>query len=148
MARTPDGAPSPFETLATLLRQAERRVDEALRASLQPLELTPRQYALLSLLGETPMSQQEASRRMGIDRTTMVGLVDGLEAAELVVRERHPSDRRAHVLVLSSTGDKRRKQAARAVSQLEGEVLRGLDEKDLRRLGRALRSVAGQEESR
>lgn len=145
MATRNDTDASAFERLATLLRLAERRIDEGLRTSLQPLELTPREYALLSVLAEAPMSQQGASRALGIDRTSMVSLVDRLEAAALVARQRHPSDRRAYTLVLSPAGEKRRRQAARAVAEHGSELLAELDDKDLRRLNRSLRVLAGPE---
>lgn len=143
MAATLDNRASPLEILATLVRLAERRIEDGLRASLQPFELMPREYALLSALAESSMSQQEASRALGVDRTSMVALVDRLEAAALVTRERHPTDRRAYTLVLSTAGEKRRKQAARAVAQQGNEMLADLDDKDLRRLNRSLRVLAG-----
>lgn len=145
MARTEGGTLS-LEALATLLRRAERRIDERLRDVLAPLDLTPRGHGLLAALTETAMSQQQASQALGIDRTSMVALVDSLESASLVVRERHPSDRRAYTLVLTPLGEKRRKQAAKAISQVEEEIVGGLDEKELRRLGRTLRTLTEGEE--
>ena len=41
---------------------------------------------------------------MRVDRTTMVAIVDELEAAGLVDRQRNPEDRRAYALVATDAG--------------------------------------------
>lgn len=51
-----------------------------------------------------PQSQQQLARMHGIDRTTMVSLVDGLERHGLVERTRDPSDRRKYAIELTAEG--------------------------------------------
>src|ERR1044071_5902178 len=74
-------------------------------AALAPFGITGRQLAvLLAIDSQAPLSQQEAAGRLGVDRTTMVALIDELEAKELVQRKQDPADRRKNVVALTAAG--------------------------------------------
>jgi DNA-binding MarR family transcriptional regulator len=51
-----------------------------------------------------PMTQRQLGAALGSSPPNVTGLLDALEAAGLVVREPHPTDRRASLVKLSSTG--------------------------------------------
>ncbi|RMI31670.1 MarR family winged helix-turn-helix transcriptional regulator [Nocardia stercoris] len=94
------------------------RVDEALR----PSGLTFSRYELLMLLnfsksGALPMAV--ASARLQVHPTSVTNTVDRLEAAELVRRVPHPSDRRATLIEITDTG---RELAATTTEQLNARV--------------------------
>ena len=63
---------------------------------------------------------------MGIDPSTMVSLIDELEAAGLAKRRPHPTDRRAREVVITPKGRRLLERAARWRAQVEDEVLGGL----------------------
>lgn len=65
-----------------------------------------RDFQVLDALSEptAAYSQQDLGERLGINRTTMVKLIDRLEAAGQVVRSRNPGDRRSYVLALTDNG--------------------------------------------
>ncbi|MDX6355054.1 MAG: hypothetical protein QOF98_1957, partial [Streptomyces sp.] len=65
-----------------------------------------RDYQVLDAIGEpgAAYSQQDLADRLGINRTTMVKLIDRLETAGLVVRARNRQDRRSYVLALTDGG--------------------------------------------
>src|ERR1700752_841001 len=66
---------------------------------LEPMGLQPAHYGVLvHLTGQEGLSQQQLADAMGVHRNVMVGLIDELEERDLVRRERHPRDRRAHQL--------------------------------------------------
>lgn len=131
-----------IEALSLLLRRATRHVSDQISDALEPLEISSREYAVLALLDEYgPMSQQAASKLLCVDRTSMVVLVDRLEQADLLKRERKRGDRRIHQLVLSGAGDKLRRRASRALQDTARRVLDRLGDKDRRRLKRALEAV-------
>jgi DNA-binding MarR family transcriptional regulator len=44
------------------------------------------------------------AQRLGIDRTTIVAMLDAFEAKGLVSRHPHPADRRCNVVELSESG--------------------------------------------
>ena len=82
-------------------------VGSELSRALQPLGIEPRHFGLLRALslseGET---QRAVGTRLGLHPNRMVDLVDELERRKLVRRRPHPSDRRAHTVVLTAAGEK------------------------------------------
>ena len=99
-------APADHVSLGMLLATAHQRSREAMNEGLGPLGLDVRGFALLLALElYGPSSQRELIDRMGIDKSTMVRLVDDLEAGELVSRERAPLDRRAYSVVMTRRGE-------------------------------------------
>ncbi|GHF51790.1 MarR family transcriptional regulator [Streptomyces fimicarius] len=94
-----------------------RAVDEELSGH----RLTVAQHLVLKMLNDVgPCSQQELSEQLRIDRSVMVGCIDGLEDSGLVRRERHPRDRRAYAVTLTP-------EAGPALAEAEGGVPRLLD---------------------
>lgn len=94
------------------------RVDEALK----PSGLTFSRYELLMLLsfsktGALPMAV--ASARLQVHPTSVTNTVDRLEAAKLVKRVPHPSDRRATLIEITDAG---RELVAKATGQLNRQV--------------------------
>jgi DNA-binding MarR family transcriptional regulator len=83
--------------------QIERRFADALRSH----KLAPREYGVLaSIARQGPQSQQQIGERLGIDRTTMVNIIDDLEDAALVTRVRDRVDRRRYAITLSPDGER------------------------------------------
>ncbi len=87
------------------------------------------------------MSQQRLGARQGVDRTTMVAVVDQLERNRLVARRRNPDDRRAYSLHATPAGRRALEQANQAVEGAEDEFLAGLYAADRRRLKNLLRTL-------
>ncbi len=102
-------------------------------------------FGILTLVGEHgPMSQQEVAEAVGVDRTTLVALVDGLEQAGWVVRERNPNDRRAYALRLRREGQTMQKRAEKALDKTADAFfspLSAAERQELRRL--LLRLIEG-----
>jgi DNA-binding MarR family transcriptional regulator len=74
-------------------------------ARLEELGLTTRMWGALNVLdAEGALTQQVLGKCTGIDPSSMVSTVDDLEAAGLVERRRHPSDRRAHAIHITDHG--------------------------------------------
>jgi DNA-binding MarR family transcriptional regulator len=77
---------------------------------------------------EGPISQQALSARTGVDRSTMVTLVDELEAAGFVMRTRNPADRRAYALEITDPGRAWIDQTAEALTEAEEDIFEPLDQ--------------------
>jgi DNA-binding MarR family transcriptional regulator len=67
--------------------------------------LTPVQYAALSKVGVTPgVDQRTLARSIGLDTSTIAGVVDRLEARGLMQRKGCAEDRRVRLLSLTEDG--------------------------------------------
>ena len=130
------------QRLGYLLKHAQLRLAELAEPLYAPLGVTGRQLALLTLFGEGPaQSQQDGAARLGVDRTTMVALVDELEAKGLVRREVAPGDRRKRLVVLTPEGERVREAGAEVTRKAEALLLEPLSAEDADRLRTALHQV-------
>jgi MarR family transcriptional regulator, lower aerobic nicotinate degradation pathway regulator len=119
-----------------LWRVSHTRTAEALES----LGLTTALFALLNVLGtHEGANQQEIGSAMGIDPSTMVSLIDQLEAAGLAERRPRPTDRRAREVAITPKGRRVLKQARELAMQVEDHVLRGLSGAERRQLLALLR---------
>jgi DNA-binding MarR family transcriptional regulator len=126
-----------------LLKHALVELDELHQAHLATTGVNARELAVLLLLdGREPDSQQQAAIRLGVDRTTMVALLDGLEDKGLVARHPDAHDRRRNVVALTQAGGATLARATRASDKAEQELLAGLDEADSARLRELLARIA------
>ena len=106
--------PSLLNRPGALLTIAARTGQELAKRRLSPMGLTVQLCGVLNLLAEGPVSQQSLGEQLGIDRTTVVELIDQLEEQGVVVRRRNPIDRRSYALHLTPKGKTVQKRAARA----------------------------------
>ena len=114
-------------------------------------DLKPRQLRILDLLDDRgPIGQRELAALMGIDHSVLVNLLNPLEEAKLVKRERDTVDRRRHVVTIAKAGQRRLTQADQAFRDAEDAFFAALsaDEREqllamLRRLREAACSSAG-----
>jgi DNA-binding MarR family transcriptional regulator len=128
--------------LGYLLKHAQLRLAELSSAALAPHGVGGRELAvLLVLAGREPASQQQAARRLAVDRTTMVALVDALEEKGLVARHPHADDRRKNVVELTATGRDTLRDATQAGDDAERQFLAPLTERAAQQLKDALHTL-------
>jgi DNA-binding MarR family transcriptional regulator len=128
--------------LGYLLKHAQLALAELTAAALEPFGLTGRELAVLTVLaGDEPASQQQAAQRLGVDRTTMVALVDALEGKGLVRRHADAADRRRNVVELTAAGRDTLHRAGEAAAEAERRFLAPLSTPGARRLKAALLAV-------
>jgi MarR family transcriptional regulator, 2-MHQ and catechol-resistance regulon repressor len=73
--------------------------------ALTPFGLSASQYGVLdALVARGPLHQQELARTAGRSKAQMTAIIDALEARGVVVRERHPTDRRFTSVHLTDAG--------------------------------------------
>lgn len=91
--------------MAFLLFSVGYAVTARFRDRLQPLQLDPRQYAVLRTIGTTGGKPQHAiGDLLLIPRSRMVALSDALEQRGLIERHPDPADRRIRALHLTPAG--------------------------------------------
>jgi DNA-binding MarR family transcriptional regulator len=112
-------------------------------------ELHPRLLVVLHAIDERPISQGELGARLDLGRTTMVGIVDALEARGLVERRRDPGDRRAYHLVVTQAGEETLARFGPILRDCEHEILARLSTAERARLNELLRGLlAGLEDTK
>jgi DNA-binding MarR family transcriptional regulator len=81
------------------------------------------------------------ARALGIDRSTLVPILDRLQARGLLLRHRSPTDGRTHALALTSSGEKALGRFARLVKSHEKRIAAGLSSAETRTLIELLEKV-------
>jgi DNA-binding MarR family transcriptional regulator len=115
------------EDLGWLFGRLTRRMMALERPILAPFGLSMWGYVVLSgVVAEPDRPQVAVARGVGLDRTTMVAVLDELEAAGLVVRRLDPSDRRARLLAPTPAGVRTLTTVRRGIRKLEAELVRTL----------------------
>lgn len=142
------GASTPPEPMGAytgfLLNWVGARSREDFARRLEALGLRPQQFASMVMIDVNPgMAQQELVAATNIDPSTMVAMLDGLEAAGLAERRPHASDRRKHALHLTAAGTRVLEQARAAGEETLAEVFGVLEPGERAELHRLLRKTAG-----
>ena len=115
------------------------------RMAREGLDLTPVQFAAMSILAEQPgLDQATLAGLIAYDRATLGGVVDRLEAKGLIDRRVSEKDRRARVLRLTAAGEALHAAAHPIAAELQHDILSGLTaeerEEMVRLLGKATQS--------
>jgi len=143
--RPPDGGPLPALAgrLGYLMKHAHQRLTDLTGSALAPFGISGRELAVLTAIDDrAPLSQQEVARRLGVDRTTMVALIDDLENKNLVQRRQDPGDRRRNVVILTDAGHVTLRRARAAAEEAERRFLAPLSGAEDSAFTEALRAVA------
>jgi DNA-binding MarR family transcriptional regulator len=138
---TPAFTPALADYTGHLLRRAFARARDCAQQVL-PRGRHPGEGAILAnLAAGGAASQQELSERLRVNRTIMVRLVDRLEAAGLVRRDRNPRDRRSYALVLTAKGQQTLRAMEAAADRGEALLTVALRPQERRRLNQLLRRL-------
>jgi DNA-binding MarR family transcriptional regulator len=91
--------------------------------------------AVLSALADFgPSSQRDLGRRLGIDPSDLVGVLDDLESAGQLDRRRDPADRRRHVVSMTPAGRAALDAVTREADAVHDEMLAPLTAAERRQL--------------
>jgi DNA-binding MarR family transcriptional regulator len=110
---------------------------------LETIGLTPRMWGALNVLAaESPVSQQQLGRAIGMDPSSMVATIDELERRGLVQRRPHPADRRAHALHITDAGRDTLAAGRKLSMRAQAELLAPLDQAEREQLHALLLRLA------
>jgi DNA-binding MarR family transcriptional regulator len=127
-----------------LLNWVAARSRGAFALALAELGLRPPQFAALVMIEAVPgLAQQDLVSATGIDPSTMVAMLDGLEGDGLAERRPHPEDRRKRALHLTDAGRLRLTEARAAAAGLRAQIFGALEDAEYAELHRLLRKLAG-----
>lgn len=127
------------QLLGYRLRRAHGAVHRHYLAMLDGLKLTQKQAAVLWLVMSNPgVAQGAIGSALGMDRATMMVLVNRLEAKGLVRRLRSRVDARRRELQATAAGQRLLKQARQRIARHESQMQQLFSAAELRTLERLL----------
>ncbi len=136
------GPSAPMAAVTSVFR-VQQILQQAVDAALRRHELTFARYEALVLLrfsrsGALPMSLM--GQRLQLHPTSITNIVDRLEAAELVRRRPHPTDKRTTLVEITEAGRRRGEEATASVTAVDFGLL-GLSDDEVTSLTALLAKV-------
>jgi DNA-binding MarR family transcriptional regulator len=108
-----------------LLWQVTNRWQAAQRAALKPYGLTHVQFVVLAsltyLAADGPVTQKTLADHAALDPMMTSQVLRALESAGLVIRQNHPTDRRAKALTVTTEGRALANRTVKAVEACDAE---------------------------
>jgi DNA-binding MarR family transcriptional regulator len=133
----------PGYLLARLGESSRRRFHKAL----EPEGLHPRDFGVMTMVAAQPgMSQQLLHEKTMIDPSSMVAVIDELEAKGLAERRPDPNDRRARAIFLTARGLQTLERVRALAGELQREFFAALSAEERDTLFGLLRKLAGSTE--
>ncbi len=126
------------------LRRAQSVVFDDFLRTMAAQQIAPGQFGVLVLIAANPgLSQSALARAVGVERSTMVAVIDRLQARGLVERRRSAADRRSYALGLSAAGRRLLARLKPMVRRHERRVTQRLDAAEKATLIGLLRRLHG-----
>jgi len=134
--------PSMRDRIPFLLFRASAMSHALANEMLARMGLGARQAGILTMVTELgPMTQKDLGHALGIDRTTMVALLDELEEKGYVHRQRHPGDRRAFLIQPTEAGRRAQAAAVRTLDRQQSLFLAPLTSAEREQLAALLKRL-------
>lgn len=128
--------------LGYALRRAETAMHRDFIAAVADLDLTQKQTATLWLINSNPgVPQVSVATALGMDRATMMAIIDRLQERDLVVRKQSNTDRRRQELYLTAVGQSTLRKAKARIAKHEQRFTSLFSAAELESLLSALRKV-------
>ncbi len=127
--------------ISILIKRASLGFDKLSNQLLSPYDLTGSQFKILMVLYMSPagsVRQTDIEARFSMTNPTVTGLVQKLEAKDLVNRMPHPEDRRSKVLVLTERAIQMKEELMALADNLERQMTASLTEEEYDQLASLL----------
>jgi MarR family transcriptional regulator, organic hydroperoxide resistance regulator len=132
------------DLLGFQLRMAYVAISRHFAAAMDEIDLTQKQTGVLWLIGANAgVSQIALATELGMDRASMMAIVDRLGDRGLIVRERSQSDGRRQEIYLTPKGRRTLAQCKAAIARHEREIAERFSAEELAELMRGLKRIGG-----
>jgi len=129
--------------LGYFLRRADVFTFQSFNAHLAEDRISPGQLGVLLMCeANAGINQTRLGKALGIDRSTLVAMIDLLEGRGLVARTPSAVDRRSHALKLTRQGEAFLKALQPRLQRHEAEIARNLSAAERRQLMDLLSRIA------
>ena len=128
-----------------LIAHAGRQWRRAVDVRLQPFGLTEATWLPLLHLARAPraMRQKDLAASLSLDSSSVVRLLDNLQAAGLIERREEPGDRRAKTIHLTPAGRATVEQVEVVSQNIRRSVLAGLSDDEIAAASETLEHICG-----
>jgi MarR family transcriptional regulator, transcriptional regulator for hemolysin len=125
------------------MSRAARQWRRAADIGLKPFDLTEATWLPLVHIARAPEAprQKDLAASMSLDGSSVVRLLDNLEAAGLIRRKEGESDRRAKIILLTPRGRAIADKVETVARRIRVDALAGLSDKDIATTVRVLEHV-------
>ncbi len=124
------------------LKRAYVIVSSDFRRALGEGGFAPRVFSALSLIVQFPgITQSDLARKLGIERSGLVAIVDELESRGFVERQPVPGDRRVQALAPTKAGKASYTTARETVQKHEADLLSDLTQEEIETLMGILQKI-------
>jgi DNA-binding MarR family transcriptional regulator len=131
------------DSLGYCLKRAQVRAYEVLATFVDADSISPARMTALSLIAmRSGISQSALAKELGINRASVVKVIDSLEAKQLVERRATEGDRRSYSLALTDSGLDELRGLQEQVRRYEQAIAAGLSADERHQLMRLLERVA------
>ncbi len=123
------------DLLGYQLRKAQVAAYQNFAEVLESQDISPGQVGVLLLVRANPgVNQTRIGNALGIDRSTLVAVIDRLEERGLIARTPSPKDRRSHALMLTAAGETYLETMLPRLREHERQIAAGLSDDERRTL--------------
>jgi MarR family transcriptional regulator for hemolysin len=121
------------ESLGALIGEVHRQWRARLNERLRPLGLSQSRWLTLRVLsrGGTSLQQNALAARLGVEPSTLVGILDGLARDGFIERKSSARDRRIKTVHLTDKARGKIRRIDAIASELRREIMQDLDERAL-----------------
>ncbi|MBV4418015.1 MarR family transcriptional regulator [Clostridium tyrobutyricum] len=131
------------ECINFLLTKAQHNVFQYLKTNLEVLDVTPVQYGILKCLWtEDSQTPKQIADILGLDGSTITGILDRMEKKKFLKRTENPQDRRTIKVVITDEGSRLQKPVEEVVNKVNQYMLEIFTEKDQKKFKEFLRLIA------
>lgn len=124
-----------------LIKKASLVFDKLSNQLLMPYDLTNSQFKILMVLMHAPegsVRQIDIENKFAMTNPTVTGLVQKLEAKDLIKRIPHPEDKRSKVLVLTDRAIAMKEELLALADDLERQMTQNLNHDECEQLAALL----------
>lgn len=123
--------PELLSSLGYCLSKSSQIIKERFDQELEKYDIITTQAGMLNILFHSPpINQLELGNSIGIDKATMVKLIDGLENLGYVERSTDTSDRRAKLVTITKAGRKLSEEIQKCRRKIEDDLLAEFSKKE------------------
>lgn len=132
------------DNFGNVLGQASRQWRRALDLRLRPFGLTDATWLPLLQLSraQAPMRQKDLAEALFLDSSSVVRLLDALQASGFIERREHAEDRRVKTIVLTAAARDVLTNVEQVARDVRHQVLSGLTDEELEVASRVMRNIS------